>query len=74
MRLALFALVALVPLAAGCAGQGRAPYCSRSIPGEGDAIRCNFPTMEACRFEVLGRGGACIRNPAMQAEDERTPR
>lgn len=68
MRLAMLALVSLLPLAA-CAGQGRAPYCSRAIPGEGDAIRCNFPTMEACRFEVVGRGGMCIRNPAMRADD-----
>jgi hypothetical protein len=72
MRLALLAAVSLLPLMLmGCAGQNRSPYCSRAIPGEGDAIRCSFPTMEACNLEIGGRGGFCMRNPAL-ADERRT--
>jgi hypothetical protein len=66
MRLAFLALASLLLLMGGSASaQGRAPFCSRAILGEGDAIRCNFYSMAACQFDVSGRGGFCIRNPEL---------
>lgn len=68
MRIALLAIAPLLMLTGAvdtASAQGRAPFCSRAILGEGDAIRCNFYSMAACQFEVRGRGGFCIRNPAL---------
>ena len=70
MRTALLSfasLTALLLMTAGASAQGRAPFCSRMVPGEGDVIRCDFYSMDACRFDVSGRGGVCIPNPAMAA-------
>lgn len=74
MRTALLAIASLLLLtgtvdtaSAQASNYGRAPFCSRAILGEGDAIRCNFYSMASCRFEVRGRGGYCIRNPALAA-------
>ena len=72
MRIVLLAAASLLMLAgtadtasAQSSNYGRAPFCSRAIPGTGDTIRCSFYSMAACQFEVTGRGGFCIQNPAL---------
>jgi hypothetical protein len=66
MRIALLAIASFLMLTSAASAQGRAPFCSRATEA-GDVIQCNFYSMAACQFDVRGRGGYCIRNPAMEA-------
>ncbi len=66
MRVALLAIGSLMLLTIPASAQGRGTWCAQGGT-QGDVVICRYFSFAECQYDLSGRGGICIRNPAMQA-------
>lgn len=66
MRIALLAIGSLILLTMPASAQGRGTWCAQGGT-QGDVVICRYFSFAQCQYDLSGRGGICIRNPAMQA-------